>query len=450
MPNYRGAAAGAFSGLSDFFGYLIQQKVAQEERDRYRQAEQQRAMEYKLLESLQKPEIALRAQEMGMESVGGLPIGLFAPSERERTGEMLEQIGKADDLAALRTDQETIAGLKSRGINTTPGIEKTYTPGQGGSLTAAHFNPTSVGPTGDVLRALSSRREQLTANQPTTQVNSYDPQTGASQTRFVPQNQLSGLGPVQTSPTPEQKGEDWLEEQQAGPLSPGAIAGANRVEAGTRAEKVRTAGSLAAASARGRLDVELNPAIVAREVEKVKQIAIAEAAAKRDAEGAQDAQAAAQQAVPALSAMKVMKALYDQIAPTNQWTALGRTTQSYVSPLYQANNPKAAELDSLREASAPIFFSLFGGKGQQSDKDIKGILSAIPGGSTLKKVGDQQWKDLNALVVIAPLAAAHLRNKSVAERVAVGQRWVELIKKAPKGVTEIIDPDTGIIIPVLN
>jgi hypothetical protein len=105
---------------------------------------------------------------------------------------------------------------------------------------------------------------------------------GVAQTQYVNPYDLEKLGPLATERTGEQEGQRAGATELAKVTTPGLTAAkvgeANKLEAGTRGEKVKTSAAVAGASEAARLREELRPDVLAKKLEFEKQKRIAELA----------------------------------------------------------------------------------------------------------------------------------------------------------------------------
>jgi hypothetical protein len=219
MANRRRAFGNALLSVSDVFKSLLEGELSKKERreqaelqSRLRTEERLAGTQGSILQAgLQNPQIFERMDRegAGLHAIGVPDVGGFGRSPAERGKPILEELGKATSLSELPSGEEVVQRYRAEGpIKDLQDIN-------------------------NLLSARRSRKENLSAEERKTGMfkKEFDPSTGAEMERFIPTPDLPGTS-LQTSPTTSQ-----------------AIGIANQTEAGTRGERIRTAGQQAGAVA---------------------------------------------------------------------------------------------------------------------------------------------------------------------------------------------------------
>jgi hypothetical protein len=205
---------------------------------------------------LQDPELARRLARSGQEKFKAL-----APTAEEDTAAIGEPIQKAKSLEELPTGEDLFAGTRAK----SSGDISSQLMGLIAQRNAKEASITSV------------MRDKATP----TKVDSMG-SGGVAQTQYVNPYDLEKLGPLATERTGEQEGQRAGATELAKVTTPGLTAAkvgeANKLEAGTRGEKVKTSAAVAGASEAARLREELRPDVLAKKLEFEKQKRIAELA----------------------------------------------------------------------------------------------------------------------------------------------------------------------------
>lgn len=228
------------------------------------------------------PDIAsgkVRAQQVPPEfgEALGMDLSVFEPAPSTRAQGVMEDIGSMKSPADL-TPMGVIGRLEGAGLDSTPGVQRIQAQTPEGGLPSSNFMPSQPPIFDRALGALKEKQGALEAEDRAknlTKVESFDPTSLTSFSEMVPTRDVAKLGGVQTSPSPEQRGEMFQREQQAGPLDPvylRAKADAdNMMEVLTRGEKVTTAGQTAGAQEGARQRQTLAPWAIDARVEEANR-----------------------------------------------------------------------------------------------------------------------------------------------------------------------------------
>lgn len=423
--------------LADYLATERQAKnnqAIQEREAALQRSQQEQAL---FLAALKDPSLIKQLLRGGRSQLGGMNLSQLAPTPASQLQSGYNTIGNAKNLSEL-PDEATLQGMLGD-IN------------------------TDVAP---LMQALAARRASLEREAPVTVLEGYDPKTQMPYREGFRSRDLPGQR-IQTGPTPMQAGENKVTEAAFGELSPdmtnNKIQAANRIESGTRPEKVRTAGAEAGAQAAARAGVEYDPKNMASRIYEFGQKAQIEAALAGNREAAKAADEAARTATTAQIALSQIKEKYDAVklgtggaTVGDKTRALGRSAvRSLPGELSQGTmqvvNPAAAELDRLAGGYAMLLYRAFGGTGANvSDKDVAFMLGAIPNSATLADVGDEVFTNTSMLLTFAPMISARYGKLPFEERFTIGKQWSEAYKKAQAaGATQFEDPASpGKFVPV--
>lgn len=216
MGARRRAIGGALSNIGqDLFSYALKLRQQEAEsnlvKDRQLELSRQNAEQAILDRAKSDPAFAARLQARNPNMViGGIPISTMVPTADQAAGNIAGKIAGAADPQHVPTDADILGmGLGEPGMN------------------RAGDNPQIAAL---MQQAKLKRDQQMALLKPETVSGVFNPFTGASETKIIPGAQALGGGSFQTAPTTEQ-----------------AISIANRTEAGTRPEKVKTQGAEAGA-----------------------------------------------------------------------------------------------------------------------------------------------------------------------------------------------------------
>ena len=205
-----------------------------------------------------------------------------AAYQKNALGNIMGDVGEAQNLSALPTAESLSAKLEGAGIDLSPqyGTMRQEPAAEGSNLTEEGNLPSRAsGPVippvqKQALEGLQSKTNQLIGEQrkQTTPVNRMSP-SGATSTEYVPTTDLASLGEVQTGLSAEQEAKNKLEaSQKYGELSPGFIAAKadseNMLRTLTSQSAARFAGQTAGAEAYAREAGRLSPDLIDKRVEE--------------------------------------------------------------------------------------------------------------------------------------------------------------------------------------
>lgn len=238
MPNYRQAGADAFASASDLFGKILYQKFASQDQWERQRAIQAGQFGNQLMEKLlSDPALARRFKSGGVSDVGGIPIGLLAPSDQEVLSPELARLGGVTNLDALPDDATESAWAASQGLTDPKQLLATLAAKRGALQTAE--------------RSKGSWRSQTAPDGSTSDV-------------FIPNTEAAGHAPLKTGLTAQEQGAydatKFLTGEGSPVVSAQKVANAQDMERGLGPLKARTAGMTAGAEANARLGVEGSPA----------------------------------------------------------------------------------------------------------------------------------------------------------------------------------------------
>lgn len=340
MPSLRRGLSQGLLSVSDVFQTLLQNELRKQQQmevlKRQSAIEQQRSTGDLFQSAVKDPQVAERLQRAGIEELMGVGMEGLTRTDPERANPILQTIGGASELASLLTDREAIEGLRGQGVDVDPVLGREFTPGKGvGSdrtLGASHFVPTQPRPVANVLAALGSRRDMLTdeASIPTTPIESIDPRSGQTTTRYEPTRSLADLPPQITGLGAADTGRLETERALSGELSPefvgGQVRASNQLEAGTRGEKVRTAGAESFAREAGsqRASLQFAPQRLQQEIQKALQMIPIELSKAQQLQSAKAVQEASVESYKNTSRIQTLYKLWTLAEPKIQESMLTR------------------------------------------------------------------------------------------------------------------------------
>lgn len=278
-------------------GDMITRQEARDREERLRQAalalerlQHQNTMERvqaQEREQLRRQLLSHPEQAERMQAQGGAPPGIdptrYGRSEPERVRPLLEGVEGA------KTPGEVPSAPSLLGRARTEGLDTSSFPIPNPMTGAVAGQAASRPPIQELMRA---RQEKEASSK-----RAVEEKMRADVKHFLPGGaqgrELPGGETLIEELDPTAKGKATTQEALAGELSTvykvAEAQAANMVERLTRGEKVKTAGQTAAATAEGRIGVELNPMNVAREAGRAGLIASAQERAKAQAPGAEGA-----------------------------------------------------------------------------------------------------------------------------------------------------------------
>ena len=383
-----------------------------------------------LLEQIGKyidiPSVAQRGQDRAVGAVEG-------------------EIGDAKSLGDIPTPNALMGKLRGAGVDLDPvfGNMRVDPPSEDGLTEEGTLPSTSMGPVipetqKRVFETAQQKTNQLQneENKQLTGIETVDP-SGATTKTFKPTNQLGGQS-FPTGLSAQRQGELDIEKTKAGPA----------FDKGIQDQLTATATSRAGSVERAQVRERYAPWVIKQEIDKAGQIAEIQARKTNDIALMKEARDATTQATTAIQPLYAMRELYNQIEDGGVTTQIGRTVGRATGQL-QRFNPIAAQLDQMREGMATMVYAALGGKGTVSDKDREAILNVLPSSTTLHEVGDPLLNDLETTLMMAPIAATHLPQMPIQQRLQTIQRWTQMLNSIPpeSQATGVVDPTTGVFLP---
>lgn len=402
----------------------------------------------------------LRADKLGDEA---------AARERERLPNLLNNIGGANSLTDLGTPTERVNQFIAQGGKEDPYFQGpfptvSFTGKDGQQVNLGEQVGMPIRREGEsksdvqrLLESLQSRRGLIDRQQQATAAAAPNTNPDGSVTRTLP----GGVGGRQVVDKlgASQLGKNQAVQSLAGELSPevtqGKIAQSNAIEEGTRGAKVETETALTRAATNARLNVELSPEVVKREIDRAQQLAVAQAAQSGQLAQAKEIQSLMSTATQALVPLSTLERLYNKVKTEDGMGWMDRTGRSVSNMVGQLQNVNstAAQLNNMREGLATMLYSVLGGKGVVSDKDRDGLLAVIPSASTEAETAAGMFAEMKMLLSLGPIAAQFFSGEgenTITMRLEQTNRWMDLLHREGKAFPEVPtvdDPETGLSLP---
>ena len=253
----------------------------------------------------------------------------------------------------------------------------------------------------NALNAVKARKESLKPFIPSTAVSQYDPTSGAQRTQYVPQNELGGMD-VQTTPTPQQAGQNDATKALAGELSPavtqGKIAQTNALNAGTMKTEAQKAGAVSNAQAMGQNANNVND-------QKFDLFQREEAIRAKNAVDLKKAPSgnATQDSIGPLIMLERVKSLNDKIPDMNMPNRFLMAGKSFLGV-----ETDASDMDAAAKSGGITIAKLLGNTGQISDADAAAGENFFPKSYQPKELRDRKIQRLEQLITYAPLVNGQL------------------------------------------